>query len=195
MPRHNDAMPLTPTATRSALLVDGSDVQLRKLIYDLFTVGERLATVRRYLGEQLDISGPQFSVLTSIREIQGDTGATVGDVARHLHITSPFVVTESRKLQRKGLLDRRPDERDGRVARLRLSSQGEEALAGLMPELQRINDIFFNVADSDEFIRVCATIDRFVAGSADAVGYLLGAQEAARMRNKASRPDDSRRDE
>src|ERR1700755_507353 len=120
MPKHTKDSTLQAliTATRPDLLVDGSDEHLRKLIYDLFTVGERLATVRRYLGEQLGISGPQFSLLTAIRQIEGEAGATVGDVARHLHITSPFVVTESRKLQRKGLVERRTDERDARVARL-----------------------------------------------------------------------------
>jgi MarR family transcriptional regulator, organic hydroperoxide resistance regulator len=174
MSRKSPSVTGQPTATRPALLADGSDEQLRKLIYGLFTVGDRLTAVRRHLGRRLGISGPQFTVLTAIEETEGDAGVTVGDVARHLHVSSPFVVAESRKLAASGLVEKRADESDARIARLRLTREGRRALAGVVPELQRINDTFFDVADSRAFLQVCATVDRFVAGSAAAIDGLGG---------------------
>ena len=114
--------PLTAT---SPILVSGkSDHSLRKLLYDFFTVSARMETVRRYLGERVNITVPQYSIIMAVAELQGKSGVSVGRVGEYLHVTGPFVTMESGKLLKKGFLEKNPDLQDKRLSLLTLSPEG-----------------------------------------------------------------------
>src|ERR1035438_10176778 len=132
------------TATRDILLPEGSDHQLRTLLYNLFTIGTRLEEVRRYLGSCIGLSGPQYSLLMAIQELEGVDGVSVGKIASYLHVAGTFVTAESAKLaQKKDYIEKRCDRRDRRVSLLRVRPAGRKAIELLLPEVQHINDTFF----------------------------------------------------
>jgi DNA-binding MarR family transcriptional regulator len=170
-----------PTATTPSLLVDGSDHALRGLIYDLFVVGERLTEARTYLGQQIGMTGPQFNLLTAVHQTEGDIGVSVGDVADVLHVSAPFVTTESGKLVKKGLLEKHPDPSDARVTRLRLSTDGNAALASVIPEMQKVNDLFFGSNDAAQFETLRLGLDRLSNGGSEAVAYIRGNRQVTNM--------------
>lgn len=170
-----------PTTTNPSLLVDGSDDALRGLIYDLFVVGERLTEVRSYLGAHLGITGPQFNLLTAVHQIEGDTGVSVGDVADVLYVSASFVTTESGKLVKKGLLERRPDPHDARVTRLGLTAGGNAAMASIIPEMQKVNDLFFGLNDAAQFEALRQSLDRLSRGGSEAVAYIRGNQQVTQI--------------
>ncbi len=150
------------TATREILLPGGSDQALRTLLYNLFTIGNRMEEVRRYLGSCIGISGPQFSLLMAVLELQGPTGVSVGKIADYLHVAGTFVTAESAKLARKDYLEKRTDSRDRRVSLLRVRPAGMMAIDSLLPELQQINDTFFELESLADFEALCRAADKLV---------------------------------
>src|SRR5215471_1600325 len=74
-----------PPATTSlpALLHRQSDQQFRRLIQDLLTVSRRLELARDYFGRCISVTGPQYSLLLTVAQLQGrgTTGVSVGSVA------------------------------------------------------------------------------------------------------------------
>ena len=162
--------PLTAT---SPILVSGkSDHSLRKLLYDFFTVSARLETVKRYLGERLGLTGPQYTIMMAVAELQGKIGVSVGRVGEYLHVTGPFVTMESGKLIKKGFLERRSDLQDRRVSLLSVAPNGAKALQSLFPELQQINDVFFELGSRPEFERLCKTLEKLVGNSQRALAFI-----------------------
>jgi DNA-binding MarR family transcriptional regulator len=162
--------PLTAT---SPILVSGkSDHSLRKLLYDFFTVSARLETVKRYLGERLGLTGPQYTIMMAVAELQGKIGVSVGRVGEYLHVTGPFVTMESGKLIKKGFLERRSDLQDRRVSLLSVAPNGAKALQSLFPELQQINDVFFELGSRPEFERLCKTLEKLVGNSQRALALI-----------------------
>ena len=153
------------TVTRPTLLIGQSDEAFRKLLYNFFTIANRMDEIRRYLGARIGVSGPQCSLMTAVAELQGSTGVSVRKVAAYLHVSGPFVTTESGKLAAKGYIHRRPDPEDLRVSLLRLSPEGRKALKSLLPELRQINDLFFDLESKEQFEMLCRTFDRLVETS------------------------------
>jgi len=102
---HREPAPfrLPLSATRSALLSGRSDHSFRELLYNFFTVASRLEEIRRHLGSRIDLSGPQYTLMMAVAELQGAEGVSVGRVARYLHVTGTFVTVETGKLSKKGI--------------------------------------------------------------------------------------------
>lgn len=153
------------TATNPMLTSGKSDHALRKLLYDFFTVSARLEYLRRYLGKKVGLTGPQYSLIMAVAELQGNVGVSVGRVADYLHVTGTFVTTESGKLSKKGFLQKRPNTQDRRVSLLSIAPKGQKALNSLFPELQQINDIFFELQSRSDFEQLCKLIQRLVGNS------------------------------
>jgi DNA-binding MarR family transcriptional regulator len=172
MPRQKTDFQFPLTATSPILVSGKSDHSLRKLLYDFFTVSARMETVRRYLGEKVNITVPQYSIMMAVAELQGKTGVSVGRVGEYLHVTGTFVTMESGKLLKKGLMEKRPDLQDRRLSLLSLAPQGAEALQSLFPELQQINDVFFELGSRTEFERLCKTLEKLVGNSQRALALI-----------------------
>jgi DNA-binding MarR family transcriptional regulator len=153
------------TATREILLPDHSDHALRTLLYNLFTIGTRMEEVRRYLGSCIGITGPQFSLLMAIRELEGLDGVSVGRIAAYLHVAGTFVTAESAKLAGKDYIEKRSDPRDRRVSLLRVRPVGAKAIEQLLPEVRQVNDTFFELESREGFDSLCRAADRMVEGS------------------------------
>jgi DNA-binding MarR family transcriptional regulator len=153
------------TATREILLPDGSDHALRTLLYNLFTIGNRMEEVRRYLGSTIGITGPQFSLLMAVLELQGVTGVSVGKIADYLHVAGTFVTAESAKLAQIDYVEKRTDPRDRRVSLLHVLPAGMAAIDSLLPELQQTNDTFFELESREGFESLCSAAERLVDGS------------------------------
>ena len=162
MPKQKTGFQFPLTATSPILVAGKSDHSLRKLLYDFFTVSARLETMRRYLGERLGLTGPQYSIMMAVAELQGQSGVSVGRVGEYLHVTGTFVTMESGKLIKKDFLEKRPDLQDRRVSLLSLAPKGIKALQSLFPELQQINDVFFELDSRAEFERLCKSLEKLV---------------------------------
>jgi MarR family transcriptional regulator, organic hydroperoxide resistance regulator len=158
------------TTSREDLLTQGSDARFRQMVYDLFTISTHMQSVRDHVASRIGISGPQYSILMAIAEMQNDVGVSVKRVAEHLHVSGAFVTVESGKLLKLGYLEKRPNPEDRRGVRLTLSAKGAEETRLVLPELCQINDVFFGGLGKNAF-EVLADI---------AAGMITPAEEALR---------------
>ena len=68
-----------------------------------------------------------------------DGAATVGDIAKGLQVAPAAVTNLSKRMQAAHLIERVDDEADGRVTRVRLTAQGEDASRQAHAVLQDLN--------------------------------------------------------
>ena len=181
MPKQKTDSQFPLTATNPILVSGKSDHSLRRLLYDFFTVSARMDTVKRYLGERLGLTAPQYTIMMAVAELQGENGVSVGRVGEYLHVTGPFVTMESGKLLKKGLLERQSDLKDRRVSLLSLAPKGAKALQSLFPELQQINDVFFELGSRAEFERLCKTLEKLVGNAQRALALINATREDPRL--------------
>ena len=170
-----------PPATVSlpTLLHKQSDRQFRRLVQDLLTVSRRLEMARDYFGSRINVTGPQYNLLMNVAQLQGTTGASVGSVARAMHVSSAFVASETRKLSDIGLIRKRPNPEDGRGALLSLAPGGRAKIDRLIGEIRTVNDLFFGLLGAQRFPELCASAGALVRGSSEAMQHIERVQEAS----------------
>jgi DNA-binding MarR family transcriptional regulator len=92
----------------------------------------------------------QHQLLVAIKGHSGDKPPTVGDLADYLLLRPHSAVELVDRAEAAGLVERRPDGRDGRVVRVALTVGGEEILQRLTrAHLARLHEL---AAVLDEFV-------------------------------------------
>jgi DNA-binding MarR family transcriptional regulator len=104
--------------------------------------------LRRFLhwseqkAEAAGLTAAQHQLLLAIRGHDAPHGPTIGDVASYLFLRHHSAVGLVDRTVRAGLVERREDESDRRVVRLRLTPRGEATLLELsaahLEELERL---------------------------------------------------------
>ncbi len=172
MPESQVRPRLPQTVTLKILKTGASNHAFRKLLYDFFTVSSRMEEVRSHIGSRLQVSGPQFTLLVAVAELENDKGVSVGRVGEYLHVTGTYITIESGKLRKLGYLTKETSRIDRRVTLLSLTPKSVKALQVIAPELQKINDTFFNLDSRSEFNLLCKMLDRLVDNSQHAVDLI-----------------------
>ncbi len=167
--RTDDAYRPQLSTSRAALLRGGSDAAFRHFVSDLLTVTERMGAMRDHLARIAGVTGPQYTMLMAIAQLErahpAATGVRLSAVADYLRVSRAFVTTEAGILVRRRLLVKRPNPQDGRSALLRLSASGERVLDRVMPKVQAVNDVFFGTLTSTEFRGARRVVAAMLAGS------------------------------
>jgi MarR family transcriptional regulator, organic hydroperoxide resistance regulator len=123
-----------------AFVKDGSDREFRRLIYDLHAYHALMVRNRVQLANYIGVTDTQLIVMMMIAETPG---ATVGNIAQQMDVTSQFVTIEVGKLIEKDIVEKRPNEADRRSVFLNLTSKGQGLLRELGPFRRRVNDTMF----------------------------------------------------
>lgn len=173
--RKQSSFRLPPTVSRSALLQAGGDSRFRQLVYDLLTISVRMETVRTHLARRIGITGPQYSVLVAIAQFQGADGVSVGKVAEVLHVSAAFITTETRQLERLGLLIKKVNPRDRRGVLLRLTATGEQQMIAISPAITAINDQFFSPLSGTAFRTFSECAAQLVSSSREVANWVATA--------------------
>ena len=160
---------LPPSTTLDALLDKaGGDADFRKLIYGIFTMTVNFDRIRERMATALGLSGIQYHILMVIAELSPEDGVTVSTIAERLHTSGAYVTMESKKLMRRGFLDKRPNPKDGRSVLLHLTKEGREAIDSFTPHLQNINDELFDGMGPETFARFQEIVEHMTRTSARA---------------------------
>jgi DNA-binding MarR family transcriptional regulator len=183
------------TADAPSLLVDGSDERLRRLVYDLFTISVRMQRLREGLAHRMNVTGPQYTVLMAVGELQGHAGVPVRDVANRLHVTGAHATVEIGKLVSRGLLSKATNPKDGRSVLVHLTSRGLELIDRMAPLLRATNDRFFGGLDRKEFLAAVVIAERLMIGSENALRWWKLLDETAVGGNGNAGPRNNRRRE
>lgn len=160
---------MSKTTTRAALLdAAGNDADFRQLIYGIFTMSVNFDRIRERMATALGLSGIQYHILMVVAELSPDAAVTVSVVAERLHTSGAYVTMETKKLMRRGLLDKRPNPEDGRSVVLVLTEDGREVVDGFAPYLQEINDTLFEDMGPETFARFREIVGHMMQTSARA---------------------------
>ena len=102
------------------------------LSYAVFSAYMRSLHLHRQLMGKL-MSGPDShpGQAFCLRMLAANDGVTQRDLAEAMHLSRPSVTTMLQRMQKAGLIDRRPDEADQRLMRVYLTDDGR-ALAAQM---------------------------------------------------------------
>jgi MarR family transcriptional regulator, organic hydroperoxide resistance regulator len=159
-PLQADAAKLTVSLPE--FLVDGSDLQFRGFVADLFAAVAGMQSLRRALANAADLSAAEFSILLAAWNLQAAGRVSVSTIAGHLHIASAHVTAEVGNLVTAGLLDKKPHPTDTRAVDLTVTQHGEAVLNALAPLLRRINDRLFS-GNSPEALKAISKFLKHIA--------------------------------
>jgi hypothetical protein len=104
-------------AEKPSPISEGSKNQdvIREFLWDLTTISVHLNDIRQFWAKALGISGPQWMILMAVADLDRGKGIPVKDVSTLLHVGQPFVTTQSKLLEKAGLVRRIASKDDGRV--------------------------------------------------------------------------------
>jgi DNA-binding MarR family transcriptional regulator len=159
-----------PVSTSLEALLDhsGGDADFRRLIYSIFTMTVNFDRIRERMATALGLSGIQYHILMVVAELTPDEQVTVSLIADRLHTSGAYVTMESKKLMRRGFLDKRPNPDDGRSVILFLTGEGQAAIDAFSPHLQKINDELFDGMGQETFARLREIVDHMTHTSSRA---------------------------
>ena len=103
--------------------------------------------------EAAGLTAAQHQLLLAVKGHDDPRGPTIGEIADYLLLRHHSTVELVNRAQAAGLVTRIKDTVDGRVVRVRLTGQGETAIAMLtqlhLDELQRLEPVLRHLMQSD----------------------------------------------
>jgi len=112
------------------------------LDYDSLAVLSRVSRLARHLDRARratfaahDLEAYEFDVLTALRRAGPPFQLSPGDLIGHTLFSSGTMTNRIDRLERRGLVERRPDPADGRGVRVRLTARGRSQVDGAFAEL------------------------------------------------------------
>ncbi len=137
---------------------------------EIATINVHLEELRYFWAKRIGISGPQWMILMAISELDQGEGVAVNAAAKRLHVDPSFVTTQSKLLEKKGFMRRRPAPDDARVVRMSLTAKTSAQFAELESQQLQIFGFIFEEFDATELAtftdKLAALKERFEKASA-----------------------------
>lgn len=112
----------------------------KQFAWEIGSISVYLAEIHQIWASTLGISHPQLKILMALSK---DDGLAVNVVAKMLHVEPSFVTTQSKALEKKEFLYRRPSSVDGRVVQLSLAERTHQQLESLAERQIAIDEFIF----------------------------------------------------
>jgi MarR family transcriptional regulator, organic hydroperoxide resistance regulator len=123
---------------------------IRRFTWAIASISVHLEELRYFWAKTLGISGPQWMILMALADMDQDVGVPVNAVSKKLHVDSSFVTTQSKLLEKKGFLRRKPSPDDARVVQMSLTDKTYKHLASLAAQQEELNEFIFAELDNQE---------------------------------------------
>jgi len=121
---------------------------IRRFTWAVAAVGVHLEELRYFWAKTLGISGPQWMILMALADMDEDDGVPVNVVSKKLHVDSSFITTQSKLLEKKGFVRRRPSTEDARIVQMSLTDKTYKHLANLAAQQEALNEFIFAEFDN-----------------------------------------------
>lgn len=116
---------MTSSAARKRAGLDDAKSENQELVrqfsWAVAAINVHFQEIRQFWAKTLGISGPQWMILMAISDLDDGEGVSVKAVSKMLHVDPSFVTTQSKMLEKKGLMRRRTSAEDARVVQTCLS--------------------------------------------------------------------------
>ena len=160
------------TVARLELLVGGSDDAFRQMVHDALAFASRLQAVRDGYAGLIGLTGVQYTILIAIHHLQYERNVNVSTLARHLHLSPPFVTNETNKLVAKALVQKFRDLEDGRRLILRTTGEAHARLERLALVQSAVNDEHFAPLAKGDFETFARLVSELVDSTEKALALL-----------------------
>jgi MarR family transcriptional regulator, organic hydroperoxide resistance regulator len=115
----------------------------RQFGWEIAAINVHLQEMRNFWARAIGVSGPQWTILTAISELDKGEGVPVNVVSKMLHVDSSFVTTQSKLLEKKGFVRRKTSGGDARVVQMSLTDKSCKHIAGLASQQEELNNFIF----------------------------------------------------
>src|SRR5258705_7244624 len=133
---------------RKLAAVSKNEQLLGEFAWAIASINVHFQEIRQFWAKALGISGPQWMILMAIADLDQDEGVSVKVVSKMLHVDSSFVTTQSKMLEKKGLMRRRTSSDDARVVQMSLTDKAYKHIASLASQQEALNDFIFAELDA-----------------------------------------------
>jgi MarR family transcriptional regulator, organic hydroperoxide resistance regulator len=123
---------------------------LTRLTWDVTAIVGCLERISNIWATELGISGPQWTILMAISHLDQNEGVPVKEVSTLIGVDPSFVTTQSKILERKGLVLRTSSRRDARVVKLSLSNDAHTQLSSVGPRRENMAAYIVSIFSSRE---------------------------------------------
>jgi DNA-binding MarR family transcriptional regulator len=127
-----------------------SQETIKRLTWTIAAMNVHLEELRYFWAKTLGISGPQWMILMALADMDESDGVPVNAVSKKLHVDSSFITTQSKLLEKKGLIRRKASADDARVVRMSLTDRTYKHLANLASQQQALNEFIYAELDDEE---------------------------------------------
>jgi DNA-binding MarR family transcriptional regulator len=122
----------------------------RQFGWEIVATSMHLQEIRNFWARAIGVSGPQWTILTALSELDKGEGVPVKAVAKMLHVDSSFVTAQSKLLEKKGYVRRKTSGSDARVVQMSLSDKSCKQFAGLSSQQEELNNFIFGIFSDNE---------------------------------------------
>ena len=113
--------------------------------WSMRAISSYLATIYDNWAVRIGVTSPQLTMLLALRDFDPtNSGLPVREVAKRLHVDSSFVTTQSKVLERSGLIRRVASNYDARVVLLSLTPKAASELAKISAKQNQIYEYVFS---------------------------------------------------
>jgi DNA-binding MarR family transcriptional regulator len=113
------------------------------LTWEIASIGIYLQEIRAFWAKEIGVSGPQWMILMAVSDLDKGEGASVKTVAGRLHVDPSFVTTNSKLLEKRGLLRRRVSKEDARVVEMSLTDRVAKQMADLARKQEALDSFIY----------------------------------------------------
>lgn len=135
----------------------------RRFTATIASVHIYLDEIRGFFARGLGITGPQVSIMMAIKGLDEADGVSVRHVAQALHVDPSFITTQTKLLEKKGLVRRQADQADARVVKLSLSDKANKQIAAMTADECTVNEVVFADISDEELHALNDQMDEFKA--------------------------------
>jgi DNA-binding MarR family transcriptional regulator len=120
------------------------DVLVREFVWDVISINVHLEEIRAIWARNLGITPPQWLILMAVNDLDRGKGASVRAVSTKLHVDPSFVTTQTKSMEKNGLVRRIPSEEDGRVVLMSLTDKASKQIASLYTQQSTTDGFIFS---------------------------------------------------
>lgn len=133
---------------------------VRRFTWVVASIKVHLDELRDFWAEALSISGPQWMILMALVDLDKEDGVPVNVVSNKLHVDPSFITTQSKLLEKKGLLRRKPSAEDAQIVKMSLTDRSYKHLAGLASQQETLNDFIYAELNEKQLNELTDTLNR-----------------------------------
>jgi DNA-binding MarR family transcriptional regulator len=131
---------------------------VRRFTLEIASISVHLEELRHFWAKTLGVSGPQWMMIVAMADMDLGGGVPVNAVSKMLHVDPSFVTTQSKLLEKKGYIRRKPSSEDARIVNMSLTDKTYKHLSSLASQQERLNEFIFAEFGASELDELTAKL-------------------------------------